>query len=218
MKRLFHEAKFTRRPLLPKRIAVEAFPFNTAIGFRGKIATFDEPFSPSPGLARDVQFLESLKLGNIAGGACDFPVYPFLAQLSTRRKSLTAADVVVGLRAKNFQSDHIKRLDVRRVKYPGYKPGTLNDEIHNDFPKQYIFATEDEEETPIKAAAGAHGQLQEYVLDGQVWYVLLHIDPHDHFNGVRMSEYVFLFAVGRSPHGPRLVGAVTNQVCHNLCD
>jgi hypothetical protein len=24
--------------------------------------------------------------------------------------------------------------------------------------------------------------------------------------------------VGKSPHGDRLVGVVTNQSCHNLCD
>jgi hypothetical protein len=31
-------------------------------------------------------------------------------------------------------------------------------------------------------------------------------------------EATYIFAVGRSPHGKRLLGVVSHQVCHNLCD
>jgi hypothetical protein len=35
---------------------------------------------------------------------------------------------------------------------------------------------------------------------------------------VWFSRYVILFAVGLSPNGERVLGVVTHQVCHNLCD
>ena len=41
---------------------------------------------------------------------------------------------------------------------------------------------------------------------------------HGAEEGMSRHGWVILFAVGRSPHGPRLVGVVSHQLCHNLCD
>jgi hypothetical protein len=50
-----------------------------------------------------------------------------------------------------------------------------------------------------------------------MWYVLMHITPEE-YGGSFFSSYVVLFAVGHSLTGNRLIGVVTHQVCHNLCD
>jgi hypothetical protein len=99
-------------------------------------------------------------------------------------------------------------LDATRIAHPGYHPYSDNDEIHNDFPEQHIFESESASEDD-----GARGALKRYVQGGQLWYVLLHPTRHD-----GLCEFVFLFAVGCSPDGGRLIGVVTHQVCHNLCD
>ena len=65
---------------------------------------------------------------------------------------------------------------------------------------------------------GPHGSVLKRVTSQTMWYVLLHIDPFDEFNGVPVSESVFLLAVGRSISGPQLIGAISSQMCRNLCD
>jgi hypothetical protein len=215
----FLHAQFADHDFLPGT-PTASYPFKRRIGLCGNIAVFDEPFSPSEGLARDLEFLSNLELGlgRCAYGACDCPLYPFISHLATSAEELCAADILTGLQAKNFQSDHVRDLQVKRQHYPGYKPGTLNDEIHNDFESQYVFPKETDKGVSIAPRDGTHGELLRYVSNGHLWYVLLHIDPYDFFNGVRVSEWVFLFAVGHSPNGSRLVGLMTNQACHNLCD
>lgn len=212
------ESPLAEHDFLPGTPA-SSYPFKRRLGLRGKIAVFDEPLTPSDGLAADFQFLSNLDLGlgRCAYGACDCPLYPFVSQLATSAEELCAADILTALQAKNFQSDHIPDLHVTRQHYPGYKPGTLNDEIHNDFESQYIFPKETDNGVAVPPQEGSHGELLRYVSNGHLWYVLLHIDPED-YDGVRVSEWVFLFAVGRSPTGGRLVGLMTNQACHNLCD
>ena len=56
-----------------------------------------------------------------------------------------------------------------------------------------------------------------YVLEGQLYYVLAHDKP-ERYGEDEFSNFVLLFAVGVSPATGNLVGAVTHQVCHNLCD
>jgi hypothetical protein len=215
----FLDAPFAEHDFLPGTPAA-SYPFKRRIGLRGRIAGFDEPLPPSDGLGADFRFLDGLDLGlgTCAYGACDCPLYPFVSPLATSANELCAADVLTGLQAKGFQSDHIPDLRVKRQHYPGYKPGTLNDEVHNDFEAQYLFPKETDEGAPIAPQEGAHGELLRYVGNGHLWYVLLHIDPYEYSRGVRLSEWVFLFAVGRSPNGSRLVGLMTTQACHNLCD
>src|SRR5262249_44465270 len=105
---------------------------------------------------------------------------------------------------------------------PGDGHGTDNDEIHNDFAGQYIFQkeTEGSEEDVVDEFSGTHGLLKQYVVDRKLWYVLLHTKPrrYEEYPDIQVSHYAILFAVGQSPNGDRLVGVVTHQVCHNLCD
>jgi hypothetical protein len=90
--------------------------------------------------------------------------------------------------------------------------------LKDDFSSQHIFEARHERgEKPVDEFSGIHGVLKRFVHDGQLWYVLLHTAP-ERVEKAWFSRYVILFAVGKSPNGNRLVGVVTHQVCHNLCD
>lgn len=192
--------------------APEDLPFTEPIGTRGWLVTFASHFRGASAhereLQQDIEILTRLDLGSCRYGATDAPVLPFLCELRAGRTPLTGVDVIAGLNARNFRSEHIPTLRSTRIAYPGYHPHTENDEIHNDFAKQRIFEKESATESD-----GAHGTLKRYLEGGQLWYVLLHPTRHE-----GICDFVFLFAVGHSPHGGRLVGVVTHQVCHNLCD
>ena len=190
----------------------EDLPFTEPIGMRGWLVTFASQFSgpatEDPGLHQDIEALSRLKLGRCQYGATDAPIIPFLCELRGGSGSLTGVDVLEGLNARNFRSEHIPTLQAAWIPYPGYHAYSENDEIHNEFSAQYLFDHE-----AMSEFDGSHGELKSYVEDGQLWYVLLHPIQHE-----ELCEFVFLFAVGQSPHGRRLVGVVTYQVCHNLCD
>lgn len=197
----------------------EHLPHRVPIGLRGKLATFAGQLSEGSawdeGLMHDLDALVHVGWGECYYGAASCPMYPFICELKAKRRPLTGRDVLKALKARRFRSDHIADLDVTRIGFPGYRPSTRNDEIHNDFSEQHLFgpATDDEggdEVTRIDDQAGTHGHLKRYVAGEQLWYVLLHPIPK--------GGYVMLFAVGASPHGNRLVGVVSHQVCHNLCD
>jgi hypothetical protein len=134
-------------------------------------------------------------------------MYGFVCELPTERDPLRAFDVLNTTKAADFQSEHVADLNATAIPYPGYHPLTINDEIHTGFSEQYMFehGREGAEHT------GTHGTLQRYVTGGRLWYVLLH-------TGGRPCSMVTLLAVGRSSNGNRLVGAITSQCCHNLCD
>ncbi|OWK45415.1 TIGR02996 domain-containing protein [Fimbriiglobus ruber] len=189
-----------------------ALPFADRIGTRGGVAVFETQFTDprawAQGLPEDLRFLSTLELGECAYGAASVPVYPFICELGVDRWPLTAADVLAALKAHQFRSAHIRTLDATTIPYPGYHMGSDNDEIHNDFSDQYIFEHEEVDEFE-----GTHGVLKRYV-GGPLWYVLLHPTRDDGF----AAAYVILLAVGRSPHGSRLVGVITQQMCHSLCE
>ena len=187
-------------------------PFSEPIGKRGRVFTFRSQFtmpqSWQPGLLEDLRLIMELEWGEIAYGAADMPVNPFICELDDEGSPLTGAVVLEALKARQFKSEHIRNLAATSIPFPGYHPHTDNDEIHNDFSAQHIFENEQVDEF-----SNIHGALKQYVSEGQLWYVLLHPTKHDGF-----ASYVVLFSVGRSPHGKRLVGAITHQMCHNLCD
>jgi uncharacterized protein (TIGR02996 family) len=219
----------------PQAFQPEELPFSRRVGTRGSVITFEGEFesdeSWDPGLPKDLLFLTRLDLSaNCAYGAASCPVYPFLCELApgrgpaephvpasgreqqhflfevaSGRSPLTGVDVVVSLKARDFRSEHIAMLDATEIPWPGYHHDTANDEVHTEFACQSVFQREEADES-----SGTHGELKRYV-DGRLWYVLLH--PPE-----RPCNYVVLFVVGRSPHGERLLGVVTHQVCHNLCD
>lgn len=228
----------------PRECEPDELPFAERLGTRGPVVTFEsdfrDPTSWDAGLARDLRFLTQLELEECAYGAATCPVHPFLCELKTSRRPLTGADVLASLWPRAFHSHHIRTLDATRIAYPGYQPGNAddkhNDEIHNDFSAQYLFDHGDEDEevferededdvfdddepraAGVDASSGAHGMLQRYVGGGPLWYVLLHTTAREE-DGFRLSRYAVLLAVGPSPQGDRLLGVITHQVCHNLCD
>jgi hypothetical protein len=189
----------------------EELPFVEPVGTRGSVVTFKSQFrgdcSRDLGLARDVRLaslLPQMGLNECHYGADGCPIHPFICELADEHSPLTGADIVAALQVRNFRSEHIRTLDAPSLSFPGYHPDTDNDEIHNDFAQQLIFGHERKEDE----LTGHHGVLKRYVSREQVWYVLLHTE----------GPNVILLGVGRSPHGKRLLGVITHQRCHNLCD
>src|SRR5262249_17988401 len=146
-------------------------PFAEPIGTRGAVLTFQSAFrtesSWGRGLMHDLQFLCRLDLKECHFGAATCPIHPFICEIEAPRQRLTGADVIAALKASNFQSEHIKSLDATTIRFPGYHPNTLNDEIHNDFMEQHVFQTpqdEDAEEAAqVNEFSGTHGVLKRYV-------------------------------------------------------
>ena len=170
----------------------------------------------------DLRFLTRLELGECEYGAASCPIHPFICELKSKGRPLTGEAVLAALQPQNFQSSYIQNLDVTYIPYPGYHPGhgrgIQNDEIHNDFAGQYIFQNKDEDtDEEVDELSDTHGVLKQNVIDGKLWYVLLHTTPIK-MDEYQTSRYVVLFAVGQSPNGERLLGVVSHQVCHNLCD
>jgi uncharacterized protein (TIGR02996 family) len=197
----------------------EALPLLKVIGTRGAIMTFASDLRTGVAwdedLTRDLRFLRGLELDECAYGSATCPLHPFLCELEPTGRPLTGADVLAALQPRRFHNPHIPTLDAEWIAFPNSQ-GQSADEIHNDFAGQHVFPSRDEEdEEPLSPSEGAHGVLQSYVRDGKLWYVLLHDIPAE---GDEYSRYVVLFAVGLSPAGDRLLGAVTHQLCHNLCD
>lgn len=185
-------------------------PFAEPVGTRGRVVTFESqyrtPATLDEGLIADLALFAGFLPDACCYGASDPAMYGFVCDLPTDRPVLRASDVLAALKPADFRSEHIDRLNRTSIPYPGYNPGTENDEIHTDFAEQYMF----DHDSQGAAAAGNHGLLKRYVT-GRLWYVLLH-------TATWPCARVTLLAVGRSPHGNRLVGAITSQVCHNLCD
>ena len=193
------------------------FPCKEPLGLKGQFVVFQSQFGnnfkPDIFLAQEIEFLSNLNLGECYYGAGSFPIFPFICELPIAQESLSGIDILKALKPNNFRSKHIQNLEAITIPYLGYHPHTENDEIHNDFTGQYIFGREDNEDEFM----GTHGELKRFVVKKQLWYTLFHTTPerNGHYS---FSRYVLLFAVGRSPYSNRLVGVVTHQVCHNLCD
>jgi len=192
-------------------------PLSAPIVVQGTIATFLGQFDvikqQDLGIVSDDEFLESLNLGECEYGAASCPIYPFMCKLDMEGAPLTARHILTAVKARQFRSQHIMSLDATYIPFPGYHPGTENDEIHNDFREQFVFPHEED----VDEFMGTHGVLKRYVADQRLWYVLLHTTPHE-YKGYWFSDQVILFVIGKSPRGNRCVGVVTHQRCHNLCD
>ena len=209
----------------PRECQPDELPFNEPIGIRGAVITFATAFTDDGAwdsdLMSDLRFLCELELTDCEYGAARCPVHPFICEFTTKHEAITGADVLAALKPRNFRSEHIDNLNATEIPYPGYNPGTENDEIHNDFSGQYIFAKgddeDDESEEQIDESSGAHGALKQFVKGDQLWYVLLHTTP-EQVEEFQFSRYAILLAVGRSSNGRRLIGVIAHQVCHNLCD
>ncbi len=202
-------------------------PFTRQIGTRGWVVTFEDSFrqesSWDSGLMEDLRVLRDLWDDHCAYGAASCPVHPFICESGTERRPVTGRDVLQSLKARQFNSRYIETLDATQIPFPGYNPGdgtTIeNDEIHTEFAEQNIFQKpEDRDENAPPPPSDINYHLLKHYVDREaLWYVLLHPTP-EKVEEFFFCRYVVLFAVGRSPHGNRLVGIVTHQVCHNLCD
>ncbi len=202
----------------------EFYPLDSPIRLNDGIATFaDSTAEPD---SRDVAFLRSLPLTEVWYGAATMPIHRLIVTPSTAFRELpTAAEVLTLLRASTFCSEHIRRLDRTDLPFPGYHPHTKNDEIHTDPEEQHFFATDSkledeldvEEQARHNTSRDCHTALRDHMLLKRLFYVLVHTKPQD-FDGYVSSTYVLLFAVGVSPVSGSLIGVVSHQVCHNLCD
>jgi len=213
----------------PRSFRGPELPFTEQIGTRGWVVTFETNFrderSWDAGLMEDLRLLRGIQEATCERGAAVCPVHPFVCESTAGGRLLTAAEVLESLKARHFQSSYIETLDATEIPFPGYHPNDFetaieNDEIHTEFGGQRIFTKPEDrdEEADSQPSIENYQLLKQYVLGGQLWYVLLHPTPEEDEDGFLDCHHVVLLAVGPSPHGNRLVGVVTHQVCHNLCD
>jgi uncharacterized protein (TIGR02996 family) len=208
----------------PRAFGPGELPFREPIGTRGMVVTFQSAFRGDrlwdAALVRELQLLHRLRLRVCYYGSASCPAHPFICEVETSRRPMTGADVLRALKAREFRSQHIRSLDVTTIPFPGYRPGTDNDEIHSDPAGQHLFPAGEDVWGDSEGADedAGHEVLRGYVDGGQLWYVLLHSRTDGTTEGRDRCRWVILFAVGRSPHGKRLVGVVSHQLCHNFCD
>ncbi len=197
----------------------EVYPLNEKLLLQRGTAVFQSQLNCASALARDRDFLLQIEFAPCFYGACDCEIYPFVCVPQQRYKAVpTAAQILAELGAANFQSDYVNDFDARDLPFAGYHPATLNDEIHTDENEQYLFehAADIEADAP-SASWNSHRSLVNYVLDKHLFYVLIH-DRNKRNEAFQSSEFVLLFALGVAPDSGNLVGAVSSQLCHNLCD
>lgn len=214
----------------PRSFQEGQLPFRERIGTRGSVVTFESAFRGDKawqeGTPEDLAFLHQLQLSDCEYGAARCPVHPFICELDARNQPLTGVGVLNALKAADFRSQHIQSLDVPAIPYPGYHPGTDNDEVHNDPQRQCLFPRSedvpdvdgDDEAGGLASRQAVHEALRGAVVDGRLWYVLLHSRAGLPPDGLDRGRWVVLFAIGRSLRGERLIGVVSNQLCRNLCD
>lgn len=204
----------------PRAFNENELPFHEQLGMRGSVVTFASAFRGEVeienGILGDLRFLTGLDLPEYWEGPAGCPIHPFICELRPH-DSLTAAKVLNAIKSREFRSDDIVDLDRTEIAAPGYHPTMNNDAIHNDSNGQNMFPQEDVDIGGALYSADAFRRLTDYVLDGKLWHVLLHSRKHipKHW---QKHTWVVLFMVGQSPHGERLVGYVSHQMCHNFCD
>ncbi|QDV80033.1 hypothetical protein [Botrimarina mediterranea] len=195
-------------------------PLSESLVLRDGIATFESQFET--GIPSDVEslcaVLRSLDGLTCYGGASDFPLHPMLIELRDGSRLRTGREALAALMPRHFESEHVVSLDADYIPYPGYRPGTKNDEIHSDPTEQYIFANELDGENDPQRSMTLHAKLRNVAEEGRLWYVLLHTAPTRLSDGFEFREFVYLVAIGKAPGKPIAFGVVTTQVCHNLCD
>ena len=193
-------------------------------------------------LKEAARLIPQLEPFEIAYGAQNTYVFPFLCKQENASDGTTAQDVLNFLKVKSFKSEHITHLDQEFLEFPGYHPSTLNDEIHNDFSEQNIFDAQDENQRPVPPEEGIHGSLMKNVLDQKLWHILLHpwekatasdIQAYNKREGLeytiilgndqlgyfkRTYGNVLLLTVGFTQDKKCMIGYISHQLCHNLCD
>ena len=211
----------------PVCISNEEMPFANVLGRRGGLLTFSDSFRTADSwfdeLMADLRWLMGFVLGDCAFGAASCPIHPFACEIPAGVNVRTAEGVLAALHVTDFRSEHISSLDEAELCWPDYQPATVNDEIHNDFAGQKLFPTDcvNEEIRQQYLEWGIDPDVPEllrnHVADGKLWYLLLHCWTGAD-SGRTKGQWVVLLAVGQSSDGRRLVGVISNQMCHNQCD
>jgi len=147
-------------------------------------------------------------------------------QISNDQKPLTLGDVVSWL-GVSVCSKFIPSFDVSESAYPCYHCGNEpNDEIHTDVAHNYVFPSYPEGELGTslnnndeskKEFTAIQALQQSSRYDGRIWFVLSHnLSDYEFYQSNKLM--VDLYAVGHSKYTNSLIGARTQQYCHNLCD
>lgn len=200
-------------------------PLLNPLHFDGHVVTSDPSvFKSNSGFESELAFLRRLQFPECTYGAACCPVHPFIGRMTAERtESQNAQTILDSLGVKSFRSQHIESLKPKRLPFPGYHPRTTNDEIHNEFQNQYMFAKRFEDDGgdhfqtgPTSPEFGSHGELRRYVRDSLLWYVLLQSWKGSADNS--RNRWIVLFAVGVAPNNRTIIGCVSHQLCHNLCD
>lgn len=188
------------------------------------IACLESHLPQAAHAAADLTFLRSLPPApRCAQGAADRELHPFIAIPIAPLGNLPNADIVLQtLHASSFKSAHIPDLARASLPHPGYHPYSDIDEIHTDDASQYMLPVKDDQEDErsdddLRRGLQWFWSLKQYVHGGHLYHVVLHTRRRPAGTG-DVADAVLLFAVGVSPATGNLVGAVTCQLCHNLCD
>ena len=210
---------------------VDIYPLDQPVVLCSGVACFADDCEKLRYADDDLMFLKNLPEVEVWYGAVNNRIYPFIAVPEQKMTEPPVARRVLELlRGSCFESEHIKSLDVVNVPFPGYHPRTKNDEIHSNPLEQCLFATDKEDlseedessdNTNWKALAeesqGCHERLRSAVLDNHLYYIQIHT-KRKRYDGAEIREYVIVFAVGVSRASGNLIGMVSCQLCHNLCD
>ncbi len=223
-------------------------PLNSSLfQIRRPILGLQAEVYPDEKYTEEVLFLSKFVPFDSYYGGSSEPAYPFICPFNGNSKNITADLILKSLGVKGLRSFFIPSLHEETLPYPGYNYGTENDEIHNDPDEQYMFWSSKKQQEAISelwrygdkeeyehsinlldengrpkdkdslANIAAHEGLISYAFDNKVWYLVLHFwdlttEPF------RKGPRVLLISVGVSPSKEALVGYISSQSCHNLCD
>ena len=168
----------------------EDYPLGERILLKDSIAFFESQPSVDSAVSHDAEFLRKLPSTVCYYGARTCEIYPFICVPKSPYRSIPYASAVLQeLRAENFKSEHIRTLNTTSIPYPGYNPGTENDEIHTEKSEQAIFQKPGEKDyygnvEPPHESLVVHSELQSYVLNNHIYYVLLHTKPYESAAGI----------------------------------
>lgn len=183
---------------------------------------------------RDLEFLHGYEAPpSMSKGSMTSAVYKFVCVIpgtQYKERMPSGTELIRELRNEaHFKSGSQTAEVLGRTQIP-YPPQRHehDDEVHTDREEQYIFCVEgdleeEEEEEEgkdsfndvTKLSMEAHRNLEKYVRKERLYYAVFHTKRHTKYDEP-MSDYVYAFAVGVSPHSGNLVGVFSPQVSHNL--
>ena len=168
--------------------------------------------------------------GQCAAYVYDSNIYPFIAPAIYEK--LNGRVLLDHIKTKWFKSSILTNINLNSdfINSPGYNPGN-NDEIHNDHIAQYLFHhgdyhCEDKNMSKLDIAkfkikhensVQKHSQLKSLVINGSLWYILLHTNRYLH-NNFEFADNIVLMALGVCSKTDQIIGVISVNACHNICD